>query len=88
MSDEPEFRYTTLVEGETQLAGIMDASAFLPDGVPAYWAIYFRVENTDAALARVESLGGAIVQQAEDTPYGRLATATDPTGATFKLMAT
>ena len=88
MSDEPEFRYTTLVEGETQLAGIMDASAFLPDGVPAYWAIYFRVENTDAALAKVESLGGAIVQAAEDTPYGRLATATDPTGATFKLMAT
>ena len=30
--DTPEFRYTTLGEGEDQLAGIMDASAFLPEG--------------------------------------------------------
>ena len=28
----PEFRYTTLGEGESILAGIMDASAFLPEG--------------------------------------------------------
>jgi uncharacterized protein len=87
MSDTPEFRYTVLAEGEEQLAGIMDASAFLPEGVPAYWGIYFMVENTDAALAKVAELGGATVQPAEDTPYGRLATATDPTGAMFKLMA-
>jgi hypothetical protein len=32
VSDTPEFRYTTLGEGEGQLAGVMDASGFLPDG--------------------------------------------------------
>ena len=32
MSDTPEFRYTTLNEGEDQLAGVMDASGFLPGG--------------------------------------------------------
>ena len=41
MSDTPEFRYTTLGEGDGQLAGIMDASAFLPEGVPRAWSIYF-----------------------------------------------
>ncbi|MCU1428754.1 MAG: Glyoxalase/bleomycin resistance protein/dioxygenase [Actinomycetia bacterium] len=87
VSDAPEFRYTTLGEGDGQLAGIMDASAFLPDGVPAHWSIYFGVDDTDAALARIVELGGSIVQPAEDTPYGRLATAADPTGALFKLVA-
>ena len=87
VSDTPEFRYTTLGEGESQQAGIMDASAFLPDGVPAHWSIYFGVEDTDAALKRIVDLGGSVVQPAEDTPYGRLAQATDPTGTLFKLVA-
>jgi uncharacterized protein len=86
-SDTPEFRYTTLGHGDGQLAGIMDASAFLPDGVPAQWYVYFGVVDTDAALAKIVELGGTVVVAAEDTPHGRLATAADPTGATFKLVA-
>jgi predicted enzyme related to lactoylglutathione lyase len=86
-SDTPEFRYTTLGEGETQLAGIMDASGFLPDGVPAHWSVYFGTADTDASLARIVALGGSVVMPAEDTPYGRLAVAADPTGALFKLVA-
>jgi predicted enzyme related to lactoylglutathione lyase len=86
-SDTPEFRYTTLGQGDGQLAGIMDASAFLPDGVPAQWYVYFGVADTDAALAKIVELGGTVVMAAEDTPYGRLATAADPSGATFKLVA-
>lgn len=65
----------------------MDAAGFLPEAVPAHWSIYFGVEDTDAALARVVELGGSVVQGAEDTPYGRLAAAADPTGARFKLVA-
>jgi predicted enzyme related to lactoylglutathione lyase len=87
MSDIPEFRYTVLQNGEEQLAGIMDATAFLPDGVPAHWSVYFGVDDADAALAKIVELGGSVVQAAEDTPYGRLATASDPTGAIFKLVA-
>ncbi len=34
---------------------------------------------------RSTELGGSIVVPAEDTPYGRLATCADPTGAIFKL---
>jgi len=87
VADSPEFRYTTLGEGDGQLAGIMDASAFLPDGVPASWSVYFRVETADAAVRRIVDLGGSVVQAAEDTPYGRIATVADPTGAFFKLVA-
>ena len=86
-SDDPGFRYTTLGRGDGRLAGIMDASAFLPDGVPAFWSVYFEVEDVDAALAQATELGGAVEREAEDTPYGRLATALDPTGTRFKLIA-
>ena len=42
--------------------------------------------DAEATLAAVEKLGGSIVMPAEDTPYGRLAEAADPTGARFKLQ--
>jgi predicted enzyme related to lactoylglutathione lyase len=85
VSDAPDFRYTTLTVGDEMLAGIMDARNFLPDGVPAHWSVYYATDDADASLALVRKLGGAVVTDAEDTPYGRLATASDPTGAVFKL---
>jgi predicted enzyme related to lactoylglutathione lyase len=87
VSDTPEFRYTTLRHDDGWLAGIMDASGYLPEGVPAHWSVYFGVEDTDAALAKIVDLGGSILTAAQDSPYGRLATAADPTGAVFKLVA-
>jgi len=86
-SDTDDFRYTTLGEGDAAQAGIMDATAFLPEGVPAQWSIYFLVTDADAAIARTEQLGGSVVQAAADTPYGRLATVADPAGLPFKLLA-
>jgi hypothetical protein len=88
VGDSDDFRYTTMrgPSGEGEMAGVMDASGFLPEGVPAHWSIYFGVDDTDAALTRVEALGGSVVRAAEDTPYGRLATAADPSGAQFKLV--
>lgn len=87
-SDTPEFRYMMLIAADgTGLAGVMDASAFMPEGVPAAWSIYFGVDDTDAALKRVVELGGTIIEGAEDTPYGRLARAADTTGTQFKLVA-
>jgi hypothetical protein len=86
-SDTAEFRYTTLRSGDQDLAGIQDGANYLPEGTPARWTIYFGVEDTDAALEPIVELGGTVTRPAEDTPYGRLATAADPTGTAFKLMA-
>ena len=85
MADTPEFKYTTFGEGDTAKAGIMDASAFLPEGVPPHWSIYFKVEDTDKAAEQAVTLGGSIVQPPEDSPNGRLATIADRTGTTFKI---
>lgn len=86
-SDTEEFRYTTLGQGEAQLAGIMDDTVLSGDDGPAHWAIYFAVSDTDAVLEQVAELGGTVVRPAEDTPYGRLAVAADPTRAQFRLVA-
>ncbi len=86
MSDTPEFRYTTLGSGNDAKAGIMDASGFLPEQVPSMWSVYFTVADTDATVEKALSLGATVTQAAEDTPFGRLATLTDPTGAVFKVI--
>ena len=38
-------------------------------------------------LQTITDNGGTVLQPAEDTPYGRLAAATDPTGVTFNLSS-
>jgi predicted enzyme related to lactoylglutathione lyase len=85
-ADTDEFRYATLGKDEQALAGVMDASSFLPEGVPPHWSVYFAVEDVDAAVAKATSLGATITAEAVDTPYGRLATLVDPVGAQCKLM--
>lgn len=86
MSDTDEFRYSTLGEGNEARAGIMDASGFLPESVPSNWHVYFAVEDTDAAVATALAHGGQVVDPATDTPFGRQAILTDPTGAAFWVI--
>src|SRR5918993_1177057 len=57
MSDAPDFRYTTLGEGEAALAGIMDATAYRPEDLPAAWEVYFEVEDADTKVAEAVELG-------------------------------
>jgi predicted enzyme related to lactoylglutathione lyase len=85
-SDTPEFRYTVHAHGDDPYAGIMDASGFLPEGVPPHWEIYFGTADTDGSVALLTEMGGSVLSPAEDTPYGRIAAVTDPTGAGFRLV--
>lgn len=78
------FRYALYDLGAGFGAGIMDATGFLGDGVPSTWSVYFAAD-VDRTVARAEELGASVVQPAEDTPYGRLATLAAPGGAIFKL---
>jgi len=87
VGDSDDFRYSVMrnPSGDGELAGIMDAKAFLPPGAPAHWSIYWHVDDAPATVAKVKALGGSVVSDVEDTPYGRLATVKDPAGAEFKL---
>jgi uncharacterized protein len=85
LADTPEMKYSALSHDGEGLAGIFDASGD-PDASPG-WSVYIWVDDADATAARVAELGGSVLAQPVDTPYGRLATVTDPQGAVFKLMA-
>lgn len=87
IGDSDEFRYSTMAnpEGEGELAGIMDSSSFLPEDSSPHWAIYWEVDDVDASTATVQALGGAVVAEPQDSPYGRIATVSDHAGAVFRL---
>jgi hypothetical protein len=69
------------------LLGVMDGAGFLPQDIPSNWVIFFGAEDVDKTLRVIADNGGTVVRDAEDTPYGRLAAASDPTGAVFNLSS-
>jgi predicted enzyme related to lactoylglutathione lyase len=89
VGDTDEFRYSTMRDpsGDGELAGVMDATPWLPEGAPAYWSMYWAVEDPAATIVTLKALGGSVIADVEQTPYGRLATVADPAGAQFKLRA-
>jgi uncharacterized protein len=76
--------YTTFsVNGE--VAGGIGGMFGAPEGTPSHWVAYFSVADVDTALAAVERGGGSVRHGPEDTPFGRMATVTDPFGAVFSV---
>ena len=82
--DGPDGRYSTLVSDGQWYAGVADAAS-LPGGA-AGWVVYFGVDDTDATLERATALGGTVLQEAQDTPHGRVAALADPLGARFFVV--
>jgi uncharacterized protein len=73
------------VNGRT-VAGGMDMPPNVPAEVPSNWAVYFGVDDCDAAVEKVKQLGGRVMMPCMDTPAGRFAAVTDPQGAFFNVI--
>lgn len=84
LSDNDEFRYSTLGKGEHATAGIMDAAGA---DLGSLWQVYFGVDDTDQALARAGELGGTVLRGPVDREFGRIAQLTDPSGAAFMVVS-
>src|SRR4051812_26404647 len=78
--------YTEWQLGGKAVGGMMAMPPGVPDGVPNHWLAYFAVEDCDAAVAKVEALGGNVNMPAMDIEPGRFAVASDPQGAVFALI--
>ena len=87
MGDSDDFRYTTLVAGDHEVAGVLDASHRLPEGTQSHWVIYWQVDDIIEATQRASELGGAVMDGPFDSPFGLIATVADPSGAVFKLRS-
>jgi len=86
MSDDPSFRYTTSMHDGESVAGVMDMDGHASDDARPCWVVYFGVKDADATAAKAVELGGSVLRAPEDSPYGRLATIADTTGAQFCII--
>ena len=86
-AERDDFRYTTATFDGQQLLSVIDGAKILPEGAPSQWSIFFGTEDIDKTLQTITEAGGTVLQSVEDTPFGRVATAGDPTGATFSLTS-
>ncbi len=73
--------YTIALRNGLAAAGIRPVGA----DQPGVWSTYFAVDDVDAAIEKVSSAGGSIVQDSMEVPGGKIATAADPTGAVFGM---
>jgi uncharacterized protein len=78
--------YTTFQVQGRSVAGMMQIQKEWGP-VPPHWDVYFGVEDTDATVERVKSLGGEVLVPAMDIPnVGRFAGLKDPQGAMFYVI--
>ena len=58
----------------------------MEDDVPNVWSTYFAVDNADVTAENIKKAGGSLLMEIMDIPgAGRMAFATDPTGAAFGI---
>lgn len=66
--------------------GMLTIGDTFPPEMPAHWAVYFTVADTDAAAAKVRELGGNVLVEPFDIGPGRIAMVQDPQGGTFAAI--
>ena len=78
--------YTVLKRGDAMAGGMMEKTPDMKD-VPNHWTVYYGVADLDAAVAKIQSLGGKLMHgPMEVEGVGRMAFVTDPQGANFAVL--
>lgn len=77
--------YYMLHNHDAPVAGVLQMTAEWGD-LPPHWMAYFRVDDADAAKARVLAHGGQVPMGPFDSPYGRIIVVVDPQGAALSLI--
>jgi predicted enzyme related to lactoylglutathione lyase len=86
IGDDEAFDYTVWSIAGRQVAGRLKMGDDTAATIPANWAIYFSVDDVDAAARRATEAGGELRFGPEDSPYGRFAAVSDPFGAVFNVI--
>ncbi|OIJ66554.1 VOC family protein [Streptomyces mangrovisoli] len=72
--------------GADPVLGCMKMGDEFPPEVPAYVNVYFVVPDCDEAVAKAGKLGGVLRFGPMDSPFGRMASISDPQGASFSVI--
>ncbi len=84
--ETPEGPYLVFSRTEEMETGF--AAAMKPPGedVPPHWAVWFAVDDIDAAVATAAEAGGSVPVEPFEIMPGRAAMIVDPTGASFFVL--
>jgi len=82
LTDMDGMPYSTVDNGK----GIPGGVGAAPEGHPGHVTFYVQVDDLEAALAKVEELGGKRGMGPMDIPNGQIALFTDPEGHEIGLM--
>ncbi|MFF0145474.1 hypothetical protein ATK36_1656 [Amycolatopsis sulphurea] len=77
-----------LIDREPVLYRYVMGAEYEPD-TPPHWLVYFEISparGTDAAAGQALMLGGSVVLEPYDTPFGRTALLADPDGSVFAVI--
>jgi predicted enzyme related to lactoylglutathione lyase len=85
-ADSPQMTYTQWYLDGAVIGGMLHMGDQFPPQVPNHWLVYFAVEDTDAAVAKVTELGGSVMMPPMDIDAGRFAVVGDPAGAAFAVI--
>jgi uncharacterized protein len=83
--ESPDGNMTLFKVGEDMVADLFPTDP--AQGPHSFWTSYLSVDDTDASVAKAQSLGGTLVAPAFDTPYGRIAVLQDPGGAYIHIVS-
>jgi uncharacterized protein len=81
------FRYEAMMIDGRSVAGLGALDDSVPADVTSHWATYFKVADAMASAAKVLELGGTVLREPWDTPFGTMCTVADRSGAAFSVMA-
>jgi hypothetical protein len=84
----PEFTYFIFKRASDEFGvGGMGTAAMLPEGTPSVWLTWFAVDSCDSAVAKVKELGGNVLMELGDSPFGRMAVVTGAQGEAFGVIS-
>ena len=80
-------KYTIWTLDGQGVGGMLPMPDMVPDEVPNNWLTSFAVDDCDASVSKLESLGGSVLAPATDMEgVGRFAVVADPHGAAFSVI--
>jgi uncharacterized protein len=86
-SDFGGVTYTVLSLDGQGIGGMMPMQEGMPAEMPAFWLVYFGVDDCDAAVAKAQELGGSVRYPATDMEgVGRFAVLADPHETAFAVI--
>jgi predicted enzyme related to lactoylglutathione lyase len=82
----PPSSYQLFTVSGDAVAGTFAMPADAPAEAPPHWLAYFWLDDVDAGFERARELGGQVLREPIDSPYGRYAPVQDPQGGAFCLI--